>query len=268
MTSIPLRWRTNLRVNLVLWPEVAPNIAALVNANGEVYDEQLLLSRFPSEPGRKIPSDPRAVRNTFEALALAGLALRSSSTPSVFRLTALGQTAFSFLGVTGGRRFATDRNRHLLADVMIRALSVVIEYRAIWMLMRATAGMLSNEELNRAMKQLRFLDDVERVAELVASARAADDPTSIGPRLYDDGEYENEGTRGDQRKALNPLFLLAGGGGTFLTMEDEFRRIEDWAVPLIDRRLAEVSVQLHADTDAAIAARLSEYAGVQRCVES
>jgi len=47
----------------------------------------------------------------------------------------------------------------------------------------------------------------------------------------------------------------------FITMDDEeeYRRIEDWAVPLIDRRLEEPAPQIHASTDQEVAQLISEY---------
>src|SRR5882762_8142202 len=101
MASTPLRWRTNLRANLVLWPDVAANIAALVAADGQPYSEDEFIKSFPaaSKDTTKAPTDARAVRNTFEALALAGLAFKDSSDPPLFRLTDLGASLFSFLGV-------------------------------------------------------------------------------------------------------------------------------------------------------------------------
>src|SRR5712671_6549847 len=112
MASTPLRWRTNLRANLVLWPEVAPNIAALINAAGQTYNEDELIKSFPgsSKETTKAPTDTRAVRNTFEALALAGLAFKDSTDPPKFQLTDLGASLFTFLGI-GSQRFANEANR-------------------------------------------------------------------------------------------------------------------------------------------------------------
>jgi hypothetical protein len=249
MRNFPLTWRTNLRANLVLWPTVAPNIAALAKQDGRIYDEAAFLASFPRSDGEKAPTDARAVRNTIEVLALAGLAFRDQSNPPHFRLTALGRSLFSFLGVTSGTRFATEANRALLADLLIRALAVVAEYRAIWMLMSGTAGVLSNEELNRAIGRIRFLDDIDSTVKSILEARSDGDVARIGPRLYNDADYANEATRLDQRKAMNPLFLLAGGGGIFITLGDELRRLEDWAMPLIDRRLRDTTPLIHASPD-------------------
>lgn len=253
MPNFPLEWRTNLRTNLVLWPDVAPNIAALAAQDGALYDETQLLSHFP-QPS----SDGRAVRNTFEVLALSGLLVRDGS-PARLRLTEFGRAAFTFLGVIGQQRYLNAQNRHLLADLFIRALSTVVEYRAIWSLMRRTGDILSNEELNRAMTQIAYLDDVPSVAERVVEARRLGDVTHIGERLYEPEKYADPVGRADQRKAITPLFQIAGGGKLFITLDDD-RRIEDWAVPMIDRRLAESASMLHASTDTATTLLISEYA--------
>lgn len=253
MPNFPVEWRTNLRTNLVLWPDVAPNIAALAAQDGAAYDETQLLAAFP-----QAGTDGRAVRNTFEVLAVAGLAVRDGA-PAVFRLTSFGRTVFSFLGVTGATRFLNAQNRHLLAELFIRALSSVVEYRAIWSLMRRTGDILSNEELNRAMAQIKYLDDVPLAADRVMDARRRNDVTLIGDRIYEPEKYVDPVGRADQRKAMTPLFQLAGGGKLFITLDDD-RRIEDWAVPMIDRRLAEPGPMLHASTDADVSSLVSEYA--------
>lgn len=263
MASIPLKWDSNLRANLVLWPKIAPNIAALANADGQPYVEEDLLKSFPSESS-KAPKDARAVRNTFEAMALAGLAYKDSSGMPVLRLSDLGTAVFTFFGVVGGKSFANDRNRRVLADVMIAGLSIVVEYRAIWMLLRRTNGLLSNEELNRAMRRIQYLEDVDRAARLVLESREKGDPATIGPRLYREEEFADEAKRSDQRKAMNPQFLLAGAGRLFIAMEDgtDLRRLEDWAVPIIDRRMDDPSTLVHASTDEETVRLISEHACV------
>jgi hypothetical protein len=267
MASTPLEWRTNLRANLVLWPDVSPNITALVAFDSQPYNEDEFIKSFPaaSKDTTKAPTDTRAVRNTFEALALSGLAFKDSADPPKFRLTDLGASLFSFLGIGSEKRFANENNRPVISDVLIRGLSIIVEYKAIWTLMRHTDDLLSNEELNRAMAQMRYLEDVPRVAKKVLDARLAADPAKIGPRIYEDEKYVESEKRQDQRKAINPLFLLSGGGKLFITMDDaeEYRRIEDWAVPLIDRRLDEPVPQVHASTDREIAHLISEYSAVQ-----
>src|SRR5579863_124779 len=241
MASIPLQWDSNLRANLALWPKVLPNIAALVKCDGQPYVEEEFMKTFPStsSEGSKAPKDSRAVRNTFEALALSGLAYKDSATPPILHLSDLEISVFTFLGVLGEKSFANERNRRVLADALIAGLSIVVEYRAIWMLLRRTNGLLTNEELNRAMRRIQYLEDVEEAGQAVLAARGKKDPTLIGPRLYKEEEYSDETKKTDQRKAMNPQFLLAGGGRLFISMEDgaDYRRLEDWAVPLIDRRL-------------------------------
>src|ERR1041385_4845447 len=159
MALIPLAWRTNLRTNLVLWPEVAPNIASLASRDGSTYNETDLLKHFPSEGGKKAPTDARAVRNTAEVLALAGLSYVEAGEPPHFRLTDLGRATFSVLGVIGGKKPGKAENRRVLAASLIRALSSVAEYRAIWQLMRLTGDRLTNEELNRAIARMRYVED-------------------------------------------------------------------------------------------------------------
>jgi len=266
MASIPLKWDSNLRANLALWPKVLPNIVALAKCDGEPYVEEELMKTFPTtaSDGSKSPKDSRAVRNTFEALALAGLAYKDSTSVPVLRLSDLGVAVFTFLGVLGNRSFANERNRRVLADAIIAGLSIVVEYRAVWMLLRRTNGLLANEELNRAMGRIQYLEDVEEAGQAVLAARSKNDVTLIGPRLYNDGEYSDESKRADQRKAMNPQFLLAGGGRLFISMEDgtDYRRLEDWAVPLIDRRLDDPSTLIHASTDEESVRLMSENACV------
>lgn len=266
MASIPLKWDSNLRANLALWPKVLPNIAALVQCDGQPYVEEELMKTFPTtqSEGTKSPKDSRAVRNTFEALALAGLAYKDTASPPILHLSDMGMSVFTFLGVIGDKSFANERNRRVLADAIIAGLSIVVEYRAIWMLLRRTNGLLTNEELNRAMKRIQYLEDVEETGQVVLAARSKNDPKLIGPRLYKDEEYAVEGKQADQRKAINPQFLLAGGGRLFISMEDgtDYRRLEDWAVPLIDRRLEDPSTLIHASTDEESVRLMSENACV------
>lgn len=266
MASIPLKWDSNLRANLALWPKVLPNIAALAKCDGQPYVEEELMKTFPStsSEGSKSPKDSRAVRNTYEALALAGLAYKDNATPPILRLSDLGISVFTFLGVLGNKSFANEKNRRVLADAIIAGLSVVVEYRAIWMLLRRTNGLLANEELNRAMNRIQYLEDVEEAGRAVLAARSQNDLTLIGPRLYNDEDYSDETKRADQRKAMNPQFLLAGGGRLFISMEDgtDYRRLEDWAVPLIDRRLDDPSTLIHASTDEESVRLMSENACV------
>jgi hypothetical protein len=246
--SVPITWRTNLRGNLDLWPDVSPNIEAVCKFDSKPYNEEQILQTIPSE-GARAPTDGRTVRNTVEILALSGLGYKDDSSDPIFRLTNLGRCVFSFLGVMGPVRFANEHNRHLLADAMIRALGTVIEYRAIWALMLGAGNLLTNEELNRGMGRTRFISDIPAVAEDILAARKSKNPADIGPRIYEDEKFGSP-AEADQRKAMNPLFLLAGGGRIFLQLDQtsEFRRLEDWAIPLIERQLSEPSPFLHAST--------------------
>ena len=238
-----LAWRTNLRANLGLWPAVAANIAALAKRDGDVYDEGALLNYLPQSPSGKTPADARSVRNTVEILALSGLAMRTSEDPPRFRLTVLGASVLGFLGVIGDKKFINDKNRPLVARPLIRGLGRVAEYRAIWSLLRAVDNRLSNEELNRAMARMKSPADVRSAAQAILASRASGKPTVIGPRLYEDAEYADPAKRSDQRKAINPLFTLIGGGWLFLSPgegeQDEARSLEPWVQGMIDDSLAD-----------------------------
>lgn len=258
-----LQWDTNLRTNLRLWPVPLPNVVALASRDGAPYNEEDLLTSFPFHPDRKAPTDTRAVRNTFEVLAYAGMAYRSGETPERFRLTSLGLAALSFVGAVGGDTFAREANRRLLARFLIRGLSLVVENRAIWGLMLGAGGVLSNEELNRCMARVRHLEDVPAAAEAVLAARRDSDPTSIGPRLYKDGHFGGP-RENDQRKAMNPLFLLAGGGGWFIEVDrDPQRQLLAWARSEVARSLARSPKLVHASTSREVVIRISDYSGAR-----
>ncbi|WP_411340690.1 hypothetical protein V6U71_01625 [Sphingopyxis sp. J-6] len=263
MSGRQLVWRTNLRANLILWPEVAPNIAALAQSDGEPYDEEALLDKISSFGGGKEASDTRSVRNTFEIMALSGLAMREGSPPRL-RLTGHGSSLFSFLLPGEAGRFAVEGNRRLAAEYVIRALSVVLEYRAIWALWRQCGNVLTNEELNRGMARLDVVASVPEAASSIRKARAMNDPTAIGPRLYEETKFTT--TPNDQRKAINPLFLLAGGGRLFVKMEDDRRIIEEWAVGLIDQALIQDLPDLIAGTSPDTAQLMSDYACAPQAV--
>lgn len=261
MSGDALVWDINLRTNLVLWPSPAPNIAALAGKDGDLYDERAFLAGFPQGTDGRAPNDTRAVRNTFEAMALEGLAYRTGS-PDVFTLTPLGRCAFSFLGAGQDRTFANAHSRRLLGEPLIRGLAAIEEYRAIWRLMRLAGNMLTNEELNRALNIMKASEDVEKAANAVLDAREGGDPTAIGPRLYHDDLYATDAS--EQRKAINPQFLIAGGGGIIINVDrnDEMRRLEDWAIPLLDRALATGTDGIHASTAADDVLRISAMAAV------
>ncbi len=235
MAEPDLQWRTNLRGNLLLWPDLSPNVATLLKQDGKQYDEAVFLGEIPIGDGEKVPTDTRAVRNTAEVLALSGLAFRDSR--DVYRLTNLGATAVQFLRAgENGQRPASERNIHLLGECFLNGLICVAEYRAILLLMLKCEGRLSNEELNRALARLKNLTDVEVTADAIIASRRSGDPTSIGPRIYDDASYENGDSRSEQRRAMNPIFLLTGAGGLIINVTQDksgFRTLSPWASELI-----------------------------------
>lgn len=259
MLDYQTTWDINLRANLRLWPQPVPNIEALVRLTGSVYDETALLQDFPDQPG-KAPTDARAVRNTFEILAYAGLMYRDGD-PQRLLLTPLGECVFSFLGTIGSQCFVNDANRALLARVMIPGLSLQVETRAIWMIMRRTDNRLCNEELNRAMAGILRLADVDGIVDRITEARRTADPSKIGARIYRPNEFGTS-KETEQRKAMNPHFLLAGGGGLFISVEgdEDMRRIEDGAVPFIDQSLAAAVPLVHASTQKETILRISNHA--------
>jgi hypothetical protein len=236
---------------LDLWPDVSENISTLCSFDGQPYDEGTMLGQ-----------NDRAVRQTVEILSLSGLAYKAGAPPT-FHLTNLGRCLFSFLGVIGPTNFSNDQNRYLLAEALIRALSTVLEYRAIWELMLRTGNLLTNEELNRAMARLTYLADVSATADSILRAREQGNVAAIGPRLYEEAKFGGP-NENDQRKAINPIFLLAGGGRIFLQLDhsSENRRLDDWAVPLIKRQLEEPSSLMHADTNAETVKFMSERAAL------
>ena len=265
-------WDINLRTNLRLWPQPTPNIRALTRCAGCLYDEEAFLERFsdvedseePTEDQSKTPRDTRSVRNTMEVLASAGLAIRDRS--DVLVLTPLGQQVLSFLGLHGERKFANEHNIELAAQPMIRGLSGLAEVRAIWMLVRMSENRLSNEELNRSMKAIGQLSDVGAVAAKVLTARRQGNPSLIGDRLYEQSKY-GAADETDQRKAMNPHFLLAGGGGIFLSVSHAQRELAEWAIPSIDSALQRELPLLNTSaamvtTDTVRARQISAYAAV------
>lgn len=258
MAGRPLEWRTNLRANLVLWPEVTPNIAALARSSGTRYDEEEILRQIPLGGTEKKPTDTRAVRNSFEVMALSGLMVRRGRPQSIF-LTPLGESLFSFILTTAERRFINESNRKLAAEYLIRALSAVPEYRTLWALWRLCGNVLSNEELNRAIARLRFESEAEEAAAAILHSRNSGDPTRIGPRSYEDSKFVSAPE--DQRKAMNPLFLLVGGGRLFMRVDDKGRMLEEWATDIIDDLLRDPYLpDVKAGTDPAAASFMSDFA--------
>jgi hypothetical protein len=254
-------WDINLRGNLRLWPDPVANIAALVTQADQAYDEDDLLARFPSDGG-KTPTDTRAVRNTFEVLAKAGLMYRDGR-PEQLRLSPLGECVMAFLGTIGPKRFANIRNRRLLAEPLMNASSCIIECRVIWTLLLQCDGRLTNEELNRAMAAIHRLEQATEVARRIRAARAEGDPDLIGPRIYRPQEANTE-YASDQRKAMNPHFLLAGGGGVFIDVQSttDLRSLPDWAIEPLSRAVRRPMLLRHASTSKGSVMAMSTTAGI------
>jgi hypothetical protein len=221
----------------VLWPEPTRNVSALLCKHGHVYDEEAFLKSIPRSGTDKTPDDTRTVRNTAEVLALAGLAFRTGGDPDRFLLTRPGLLCAQFLGVGGPAPLANDANIALLGRHMAFGLACVAEYRAIWEIMLRCHQRLSNEELNRALTSLGNSDDIEPTALKVMESRKQNDPKLIGPRLYKEDQYADPSTRSDQRKAMNPWFLLAGAGGILIATDDEYRMIRPWAAKFLESAL-------------------------------
>lgn len=244
-----MEWRDSLRANLSLWPNLTSNLAALGSCAGKPWDEAAFLSAIKveaaisSEGGggvspsddveqtdvediiaehgsdtaaRKTATTNRTVRQTIEVMILGGLAYRNES--KIFFLTLLGRELLSFLRVEPNRpRVANPQNVHLAGRLVLPGLLAVPEYRAILLLVAAADGRLSTEELNRAMRTMSmwsFPDHhlINGLAEQICAARKAGDVTALGARWYREEDYATA-KDGDQRKAINPWMLLAGGGG-------------------------------------------------------
>jgi hypothetical protein len=250
---INVDWDVNFRGNLRLWPDPTDTLAAIAQLDGQVYDEQAFLAALPPGTEGKTPTDTKRIRDPVEAMAYAGLALKEGE-PKVFRLTRLGRFVFTFLGVGAARRYANDRNRILLAGPLIRGLAIVVEYRIVWELMRRTDNMLTNRELNAAMATIRMPEDIDEAVERIRLYRETHAEVDLGPLAYNSPDEE--------RKAINPKFLLAGGGGTFITLErtDPYRRIIDDALPLIDAALRQPLQSVHISTDGSGVMKISNYA--------
>lgn len=263
MLNTSIKWRLNLRTNLLLWPTVSDHIRNLSLQDGARYEEDTLLEALKRRVGGRDVTDPRAVRNTFEILALSGLAYRTRGTDSKFLLTSLGRSALRFLGLGYRRTLATSANIHLLGRQFIRAFASVTETRAIWMLMRTAQNSLTNEELNRSIARMATIADADAAGEAVLRSREAQDPTLIGPRAYEAEKYGTDQAT-DQRKAMNPQFLLAGAGGILISVSDGGERhLAGWAVPLIDEVLSTSQPLIHASTDAESALHISQRSGAQ-----
>jgi len=220
---------------MVLWPAPTKNVSTLLKIDGLKYDEEDFLSKIPASGTKKAADTTRSIRNTVEVMNLAGLSFRTGGPADTFRLTDLGRLAADFLGILTQEKVANEANVHLIGQHFVFGLSCVAEYRAIWEIMLLCGGLLSNEELNRAFAALNLLSEVKEVSSRIMVAREKGDPRLIGPRAYDDDKFEELEKRNDQRKAMNPWFLLAGAGGILISFEDrkEHRRMPLWAVTLI-----------------------------------
>lgn len=233
-------WGLNVRANLTLWPTPVPHIVSLFSCVGSQWDE----AAFAGILG----ADERAVRQTFEVLARTGLAYRDPNT-DVLTLTRMGDQVGRFLGFSGPTTFANVANLRLIARGVCRALGQVVEYQAIWRVMRACDDRLTNEELNRVIARLNTSADIGPAAAAVLSSRATADPTLIGPRLYEDAAYATDPA--GQRRAITPLFQRVAAGGLLIDMSGDDRRIRGFAIGFIDSELARGRYTLHAATDPA-----------------
>lgn len=260
MDDYETTWDINLRANLRLWPAPPWNIERLAACFGDTYDEDAFLDAMKREDATKAPGDTRAVRNTYEALAQGGLAYRSGGGDDKLLPTALGMSTLRFvIGRPGFAPFANDANRHLLTPALVRALSLVVENRVVWALMRACGNVLTNEELNRAMARVSRLSDVADTSEAIRQARVAGDVSLVGDRIYKPEQFGTD-QENDQRKAMNPHFLLAGGGGWFIELDDTRRRLLPQAIDLVDDALSQDVPLIHASTAQADILRMSAFA--------
>jgi hypothetical protein len=259
VVPVDVKWNTRLRANLKLWPGCTPNIRGLIGCIGEVWDEESLAIRVQAAGG----GGDRAVRQTFEGMGYLGLMYR---TPLDDRLacTDLGALVFTFLGEIGPRRFANNANIMVIGRYTAAALSTVIEMRVIWTLMRLCENRITKEELNRAMRRIATTDEVPAAAAAIRDARKDGDVTQIGPRIYNDSEYAVDPSA--QRKAMNPLLLLAGGGGMLIDGDGEERQLRADAVDVIDGCLLSDAPTSHASTDRSRVLRMSHEAAPPRPV--
>ena len=240
--------------------------------DGQKYDQAAILTGMTKEVG-KGPNTTRAPRDAALVCALAGLAYteKGSAGTSLVRLTPLGRSTMSFLGVGSVKPFINEGNRRLVGLDMLRGITVVVQYRAILALMRLTEDKLSNNELNRCMPSIRSLSSIPDVAEAVLEYRASGHlpnllsvaawpPEAVASRakvaerspVYNphgansdsgadadedaDGDSESQHDSSGERKAMNPHFLIAGGGGLSVSIDrtDPFRQLEPWAGEVLD----------------------------------
>jgi hypothetical protein len=198
----------------------------------------------------KVAGTNRTVRQTIEIMVLGGLAYRDEA--KVLHLTAVGKELLRFLRPNElGKRIANPQNIHLAGRLMLPGLMAIAEYRAVLLLSAQADGRLSTEELNRSIRAMSAWPTpdralVDRLAGSIIEARSAGDVRAIGARWYRDEDY-GTAKEGDQRKAVNPWFLLAGGGGLVIeTIQQAERRIHPLLVAEV-RKMADltaVSLQL------------------------
>ncbi|WP_131827700.1 hypothetical protein [Mycolicibacterium fortuitum] len=260
MVIYSTQWDINLRANLRLWPEPLDNIRALSQGIDNHWDEAgFATQHFGAEDSQ---DRRRAVRQTYEAMAYEGLMFRDEA--DVLRTTPLGDFVLRFLGVVGPRKFANNANRIVPSAPLIRGLAVITEVRVIWTLMRGLGNRLSNEELNRAMARIESTADVGSAIQDIAASRRSEDPTGIGPRLYDEGKFGTP-EESAQRKAINPHFLLAGGGAIFIDVDSGNRTLLPAVNRLIDGALQSKVRHVHAGTSRNIIEQISRASLAPKC---
>lgn len=249
-----MEWRDSLRANLSLWPNLTVNLAALSSCSGKSWDESKFLDAIKKEADGvpnivaesadevisghddlspevtsegKSATTSRTVRQTIEIMILSGLAYRDEE--KIFYLTQLGATLLDFLRLRpNGASFANNSNSHLAGRLILPGLLAVPEYRSMLLLCTAVDGWITTEEMNRAIKIMSLWSHpepylIQSLANVVNKGRQSNDVKQIGPRWYRDEDY-GTGKAGDQRKAVNPWLLLAGGGGLVLTSGDQNER--------------------------------------------
>lgn len=264
-----MEWRDALRANLTLWPNVTPNLVAVAQCAGKPLNEEEFLLAIKDQSAvttsvqkegevtadddgaaeSKLPATARSVRQTVEILVLGGLAFRDES--GIFRLSTVGKHVLDFLvGSSGQSKQVNENNYYLAGRALLPGLMAVPEYRASILLTWKCDEVLSTEEFNRAIPHLSRmpapdLSRIDKVAALILAAREKNDVSKIGARWYKDEDFGTS-SESDQRKAVNPWFLLAGGGGLVLEglgnsqrrlhplLVDDVRRIAMTVAPYID----------------------------------
>ena len=249
-------WDANFRGNLRLWPKPSQILSSIAALDGKLYNERDFLRYLPVGTEQKSPTDTKRVREPIECLQYAGLAIKDG-TPLVFRLTDLGRYVFSLLAADGENPTLRNGNRALLANTLIRGLGIVVEYRIIWKLMRLVDNKLTNRELNLAMAMIHSEADANAAADAILRFRETGNQKWIGNVIYAD--------KTEERKAINPKFLLAGGGGTFITVErnDEYRRFPPSIVPVIDSVLEKPLRSVHISTSNNVVMAISNAAAAE-----